>query len=259
MDETKWLKSGDPRLLYAHARRVATPVLKSGRRRLRLYACACCRQVWQFLGDEGRAAVEVAERFADDRASGADLLQATAAALQAHVNLGWGDPARGRGPFPADPDRARAVRRAQLAAMFAAHQATATSITSSAGHAAASAREAEEAAAESPRAAAAAHRALQCHLLRDVFGNPFRPAQADAAWLRWNDGTVVKMARALYEERAFERLPVLADALEDTGCADEAILSHLRGPGPHVRGCWALDLLRGSEGPLSAASGPRPR
>ena len=51
--------------------------------------------------------------------------------------------------------------------------------------------------------------------------------------------------RSIYDDRAFDRLPILADALEDAGCADAAILSHCRGPGEHVRGCWVVDLLLG--------------
>jgi hypothetical protein len=58
-------------------------------------------------------------------------------------------------------------------------------------------------------------------------------------------GTVPKVAQAIYEERAFDRLPVLADALEDAGCADAGLLGHLRGSGPHVRGCCSVDLLLG--------------
>jgi hypothetical protein len=63
--------------------------------------------------------------------------------------------------------------------------------------------------------------------------------------LVWNDGTVVKLAQGIYDDRAFDRLPVLADALEEAGCDNAEILSHLRGSGPHVRGCWAVDLLTG--------------
>jgi hypothetical protein len=85
----------------------------------------------------------------------------------------------------------------------------------------------------------------QCQLLRDVFGNPFRTVALGPACLAWEGATVPKLAAAVYEERAFDRLPVLADALEEAGCADEALLSHLRGPGPHVRGCWTVDLLLG--------------
>jgi hypothetical protein len=85
-------------------------------------------------------------------------------------------------------------------------------------------------------------------LVRDVFGNPFRPAPVVApGWLCWNDGTVQKLARCIYEERAFDRLPILADALQEAGCDDESVLLHCRGPGPHVRGCWVIDLLLGWE------------
>jgi len=79
-------------------------------------------------------------------------------------------------------------------------------------------------------------------------GNPFRPApHIDPAWLAGNGGTVPKLARAIYDERAFDRLPVLADALEDAGCTDADILTHCRSGGEHVRGCWVVDLLLGKD------------
>jgi hypothetical protein len=91
----------------------------------------------------------------------------------------------------------------------------------------------------------------QCNLLRELCGNPFRPSpNIDPAWLAWSDGVVARLARTAYDERDPEggtldntRLGVLADALEEAGCADPAILGHLRAPGPHVRGCWALDCV----------------
>ena len=85
----------------------------------------------------------------------------------------------------------------------------------------------------------------QCSLVRDIFGNPFRPVAADPAWLAWNHGTVPAIARHVYDDRAFHDLPILADALEDAGCTNADLLDHCRGPGPHVRGCWAVDLLLG--------------
>jgi hypothetical protein len=88
-------------------------------------------------------------------------------------------------------------------------------------------------------------RQVLADLLRDVFGNPFRPAAVAPTWLAWHGETVPKLAQSVYDERAFERLPILADALEEAGCADAALLGHLRSPGPHARGCWALDLLLG--------------
>jgi hypothetical protein len=66
-------------------------------------------------------------------------------------------------------------------------------------------------------------------------------------WLAWNAGAVLRLAQAIYEEEAFDLLPFLADALEEAGCTDAAILSHLRGPGPHFRGCWVVDLVLGKE------------
>jgi hypothetical protein len=86
-------------------------------------------------------------------------------------------------------------------------------------------------------------------LLRDIFDDPFRPVAVDPAVLAWHDATVVRLARASYDERHMPegtldngRLAVLADALEEAGCTDPDILGHLRGPGPHVRGCWPMDL-----------------
>jgi hypothetical protein len=85
----------------------------------------------------------------------------------------------------------------------------------------------------------------QCDLLRDIIGNPFRPPPAlHPAWLSSNDGAVRKLAEAIYGDRRFGDLPVLADALEDAGCIDPTLLAHCRG-GDHVRGCWVLDLLLG--------------
>jgi hypothetical protein len=85
-------------------------------------------------------------------------------------------------------------------------------------------------------------RAAQCDLLRDLFV-PFRAAGADSTRPAWCGGAALKIARAIYQDRRFEELPILADALEEADCTDAALLSHLRRPGPHVRGCWALDLL----------------
>jgi hypothetical protein len=89
-----------------------------------------------------------------------------------------------------------------------------------------------------------------CELLRDLWGNPFRPPQIDRIVLR-EGSTVVRLAQSAEDNLlpggtlAEDHLAVLADALEDAGCTDAAILGHLRGPGPHVRGCWALDAILG--------------
>jgi hypothetical protein len=103
---------------------------------------------------------------------------------------------------------------------------------------------AEEAEARQARVThEAAERRRQAELLRELLGNPLRPAAPDPAWLTWGGGTVARIARAIAVDGAFDQTPILADALEEAGCADERILEHLRGPGPHLRGCWALDLI----------------
>ncbi len=76
----------------------------------------------------------------------------------------------------------------------------------------------------------------------EVFGNPFRPVALDPAWLT---STAVAIAQGIYDDRAFDRMPILADALQDAGCENADILAHCRGEGPHVRGCWVVDLVLG--------------
>lgn len=88
-------------------------------------------------------------------------------------------------------------------------------------------------------------RRAQCTLIRDLFGNPFRPATIEPSYLEWNDGCLVKMARAIYDERKYQDMTILADALEEAGCGNTDLLNHCRQPGEHARGCWALDLLLG--------------
>jgi hypothetical protein len=84
----------------------------------------------------------------------------------------------------------------------------------------------------------------QAQVLHDLIGNPFRPITAEPKWLA---GSVVAIARAIYEDRTYDCLPILADALMDAGCHDEQILVHCRSEGPHVRGCWVVDLLLAKE------------
>jgi hypothetical protein len=88
---------------------------------------------------------------------------------------------------------------------------------------------------------------LQYHLLRDIFSNLFRPVTLDPGW---RTPKVRTLAKADYDQRELPagtldpgRMTVLADALEEAGCMEADLLDHLRGPGPHVRGCWAIDLL----------------
>ena len=84
--------------------------------------------------------------------------------------------------------------------------------------------------------------AYQTALLRDIFGNPFRPVTFS---LEWRTDTAVAIARGMYESRDFGAMPILADALQDAGCDSDNILNHCRDNGPHVRGCWVVDLVLG--------------
>jgi hypothetical protein len=86
--------------------------------------------------------------------------------------------------------------------------------------------------------------AAHCLLLRDIFGNTFRPVAFDPAW---RTSTAVAIARGMYESRDFGAMPILADALQDAGCDSGDVLGHCRGPGPHCRGCWVVDLVLGKE------------
>ncbi|MDB5308713.1 MAG: hypothetical protein JWO38_2915 [Gemmataceae bacterium] len=91
------------------------------------------------------------------------------------------------------------------------------------------------------RAAFAESQAL-CGLCRCLFGNPFRPVTGQAAW---RTSTVGALAQGIYADRAFDRLPILADALQDAGCDNLDVLAHCRADGPHTRGCWVVDMVLG--------------
>ena len=98
-----------------------------------------------------------------------------------------------------------------------------------------------------PSALTAAERAVglrHADLFRDIFGNPFRPVNLDPSWLT---PIVVALAQQIYDDRAFDKMPTLADALEEAGCDNTDLLNHCRGLGPHVRGCWVVDLVLGKE------------
>jgi hypothetical protein len=83
----------------------------------------------------------------------------------------------------------------------------------------------------------------QAELLRDIFGFPYRPIPYSSDW---RTDTALELARQMYESRDFSAMPILADALQDAGCDNDDILAHCRGSGPHVRGCWVVDLVLGN-------------
>jgi hypothetical protein len=274
--EKVWLAGRDPdRMLRAWGRPVSE-------RKLRLFAVVCCRSVWHLLQDErSRHALEVAERHADGLASAAELKAAYTEARAAVAC--WGQ--RPLHESPAESAVLPALRAAGLATSRWPARAARHAVWAAGWAEAAASRDrerarvvtawgtslaevplelapavwralslpawmavrAEQAAARDARTRREAReRRRQGELLQEVLGNPFRPARLDPAWLRWDGGSAVRVARAIHEERAFEQLPVVADALEEAGCTDPDLLGHLRGPGPHVTGCWALDRILGN-------------
>lgn len=87
-----------------------------------------------------------------------------------------------------------------------------------------------------------AERKAQADILRDIFGTPFPPVPLDRSWLI---PTVKGLAQSIYDNRSFDEMPLLADDLVKAGCANQEILGHCRGQGPHVRGCWVVDMVLG--------------
>jgi hypothetical protein len=86
--------------------------------------------------------------------------------------------------------------------------------------------------------------ARYCELLRDIYGNPFRSVSFNPTW---RTPTAIANATAIYAQHAFDRMPILADALEYAGCDNADVLLHCRGDGPHARGCWVVDLVLGKD------------
>jgi hypothetical protein len=213
MTETQWLASTNPMAMLRHLR------TRADARKLRLFACACCRRLAHLdHADEAERILDLAERYADGEIGAADLSEALV-----------GPPAVGHAwaavTYTGSP---QALAAAAGAAAYAAH-------------AAAGVTDPEQDSAW--RAALAAERAAQADLLRELFGNPFRPVASDLGMLAQKVDVVRGLAQAIYTERAFERLLLLADALEEAGCRDEEVLAHCRQEGGHVRGCWVVDGL----------------
>jgi hypothetical protein len=224
MTEAEWLDCTDPKLMLEFLRG------KASERKLRLFAVGCCRRVRGLLTSEkSRKAVEVAERYVDGQTGQSELLGAVRGAEREAASScgpGFGYDAVAAVIAAGDPNTT-SVDAALLAAHNAVNAAGGPSLHR--------------------RTAFMAERSGQVRLLRCIIGNPFRPVSIQASLLAWSDGTPVRIGQAIYEERAFDRMPILADALEDAGCTDPTILDHCRGPGEHVRGCWVVDLLLGKK------------
>jgi hypothetical protein len=206
-------------------------------RKERLLDCACVRELWHLLAiSVGRQAVEVAERYADGFATVQQLHDVQARALV----LADAETAQA---FQGQPNSYSAYSAAAAVAWEfrdgadpLKHAADAIAWTGIVGNGPPHRREANE-----------RRRAVlrdQADLVRDVFGNPFQLLSFDA---RLRSIDVVALATTIYDDRAFDRLPILADALMDAGCTNDDIISHCHSPGPHVRGCWVVDLILGKQ------------
>jgi hypothetical protein len=218
MTEAEWNACTDPMPMLEF-------LPKSGRasvRKLRLFACACCRRIWHLLAEEwSRQGVEEAERHADGLCSDEQL-------EEVRKRAGWAAAWAGQGA---------AAEAAAWAASGGKEQGW-VEITA-----------ARAAWAEAPSGGPCP---FQSAILRDIFGNPFHPLRRlDPSLRRGYEVTIVPLAQAVYQERSLprgtldnERLGILADALEEASCLDQAILGHCRHPGlVHVRGCWVVDYL----------------
>ncbi len=214
MTEAEWLAGDDLNQLLRWVGRPATE------RKARLFAYGCCRAVWELLVDKrSRLAIQKLERAADDGLNSKIQRDAYNIAHAAYREL--------------RSDTRHPLRAACWSVVAAALRGgserdgnIATAMSALPGW-------------EGPDVVA-----FECNLLRCIFGNPFRPVAFDP---RWRSETAVALAAGIYDGRHFDRLPILADALEDAGCEHPDMLNHLRGPGPHARGCWPLDLVLGRE------------
>jgi len=222
MTEAEWLACDDtePMLVFLNHRMTD--------RKSRLFACACCRQIWNYVSNSAlRNAVEVSERFADQEATQSQLSAAARKARRVASDLREAAMANtppsnwATGSYPA----------AEAAALVALKGIGLVRTAARLARAALLINEVET--------------IDHADLLRDIFGNPFRPVSFNP---EWRSDTVLALAHQVYEARDFSAMPILADALQDAGCDDEAILSHCRDANqPHARGCWVVDLVLGKE------------
>lgn len=185
-------------------------------RRLRLAACACCRRLDHLLYDSrSHELIEVNEQFADGETGAEQLRLAHDGAHDAIGGLREG------------------LHREAAVVVMGLREWLHVELFRAIG---------DVVRKELSESFVCTELATQCELIRCVAGNPFRPVAFSPSW---RSETAVALASAIYAERAFDRLPILADALEEAGCDHADVLSHCRGPGPHVRGCWVVDGVLG--------------
>jgi hypothetical protein len=212
MTEAEWLESDAPSWMVTCAARDRP-------RKLRLLVCAACRTVWDLLRDNrSRLALQNLEEYADNF-NNARLLDAARSLSDAAWRALWNTQS-GKAAAYAVYRAAEPARNLDLC------DDVVSVLTSEGGMTSEVAR----------------HHI--CSLVRDVLGNPFRSVSVTSVWLTPD---VLALARAMYELRDFSAMPILADALQDAGCDSDDILAHCRGVGPHVRGCWVVDLVLGKQ------------
>ena len=251
MTHSDWLAYREPGPMLGALGDLASP------RKLRLFACACCRRLESALPHLWNpATLEVAERFADGLASEEELREARrrvgedlhAAYRRIEIET--------RGPRHPRDVRASALMEAEFSALRELSAATDTRVRAHAlGRDAAQAFGGASAALALRSAvgdwevrdtvfdAMRAEEVAQADLVRDLFTDRFWFVVPDPAWFT---SDVMTLAHHIYERRAFEHMPILADALQDAGCDSDELLCHCRAPdGSHVRGCWVVDLVLG--------------
>ena len=241
MTEAEWLTCTEPQNMMEFLGR------KASNRKLRLFACGCCRRIWNLLSDvRSKRAVDLAEAFADELADQSSLESVTAD-LALIPNRYYGTFGLIMREILHQPVEQEGVEA--LLDVLLDHDEWATGAILASYCAVVSPSLAPEVAVTTAAMARArpqfaemlrAERVSQSVMIRDIFCNPFRPISSHPSWLTH---TVISLAQGIYKDQAFDRLPILADALEEAGCTTAEILDHCRQPGPHVRGCWVVDLL----------------
>lgn len=222
MTEVEWLECADPDEMLAFLRG------KGSDRQVRLFAVACCYRIRSlFPHGDALDAVQIAEQYADGVASDIDRLKAKWVARKQWAKV---SASIAFVQYPLWMAKAATIRRPWEIVEFNSAAEVSARATDQ-GH------------------MAEAQALLELHqaepsLIRDVFGNPFHFVNIADSCLT---PPVVTLAQTIYNQRSFERMPELADALEMAGCYDVEVLRHCRAPGPHVPGCWALDLILGKE------------
>jgi hypothetical protein len=230
MTADEWESSTDLREL------LAASGLAPGGRRLRLFAAACARRVAAAMPDDtARGLLDMAERRADGSLSEREWFAAVAGAVDPYLGNEAARDGAGGATFGVLMNLYQGVAEHTLKLAGSVVEARAY-LAYSGGYPATVGPE------EWVLRAAEAEAEALCRLLRCVAGDPLRPMALDP---RWRTAAAVGLAAWIYSERAFDRLPILADALEEAGCEDEAVLAHCRRPGEHARGCWVIDAILG--------------